>query len=55
MNKYLVPIIKELEMTSEDVDLLLRLNKLDTDDIKKIYTAKYKTYLKLTAKIRTQI
>jgi len=33
-------------MTSEDVDLILRLNKLEEDDIKKVYTTKYKNYVK---------
>ena len=46
MRKYLMPIVKKLELTSDDVDLLLRLNKLEEDDIKKIYTTKYKTMLK---------
>jgi len=46
MRKYLIPIVKKLELTSDDVDLLLRLNKLEEDDIKKIYTTKYKTMLK---------
>ena len=46
MKKYLIPIVKKLELTSDDVDLLLRLNKLEDDDIKKIYTTKYKTMLK---------
>ncbi len=46
MQKYLIPIVKKLELTSDDVDLLLRLNKLEEDDIKKIYTTKYKTMLK---------
>jgi len=46
MKKYLIPIVKKLELTSDDVDLLLRLNKLEEDDIKKIYTTKYKTMLK---------
>ena len=45
MRKYLIPIVKKLELTSDDVDLLLRLNKLEEDDIKKIYTTKYKTML----------
>ena len=46
MDKYLIPLLKKLELTSEEVDLLLRLNKLDEVDIKKIYTAKYKNYVK---------
>jgi hypothetical protein len=46
MQKYLIPIVKKLELTSDDIDLLLRLNKLEEDDIKKIYTTKYKTMLK---------
>jgi hypothetical protein len=46
MKKYLIPIVKKLELTSDDVDLLLRLNKLEEDDIKKIYTTKYKTMMK---------
>jgi len=46
MNKYLIPIVKKLELNSDDVDLLLRLNKLEEDDIKKVYTTKYKNMLK---------
>ena len=46
MRKYLIPIVKKLELTSDDIDLLLRLNKLEDEDIKKIYTTKYKTMLK---------
>ena len=46
MEKYIMPILKEMDMTSEDVDLILRLNKLEEDDIKKVYTTKYKNYVK---------
>lgn len=46
MEKYILPILKQMEMTSEDVDLILRLNKLEEDDIKKIYTTKYKNFVK---------
>jgi hypothetical protein len=46
IKKYLIPILKKMELTSDDIDLLLRLNKLEEDDIKKIYTMKYKTTLK---------
>ena len=44
---YLFPILKKLEMVSDDVDLLIRLNKLDEDDIKKIYTTRFKNTMKL--------
>jgi len=46
MDKYVMPILQEMDMTSEDVDLILRLNKLEEDDIKKIYTTKYKNFVK---------
>lgn len=46
MNEYVIPIIKKLELTGNDIDMLLRLNKLEEDDIKKIYTTKYKNMLK---------
>jgi len=46
MEKYIIPILKQMDMTSEDVDLILRLNKLEEDDIKKIYTTKYKNFVK---------
>jgi len=46
MEKYIIPILKKMDMTSEDVDLILRLNKLEEDDIKKVYTTKYKNYVK---------
>jgi len=41
-----LPILKQMDMTSEDVDLILRLNKLEEDDIKKVYTTKYKNFVK---------
>jgi len=46
MEKYVMSILAQMEMTSEDVDLVLRLNKLEEDDIKKIYTTKYKNFVK---------
>jgi len=46
MEQYILPILKKVDMTSEDVDLVLRLNKLEEDDIKKIYTTKYKNFIK---------
>jgi len=46
MDIYILPILRQMDMTSEDVDLILRLNKLEEDDIKKIYTTKYKNYVK---------
>ena len=50
MEKYILPILKKMDMTSEDVDLILRLNKLEEDDIKKIYTTKYKNFVKGSGK-----
>lgn len=47
MEKYILPVLRNLDMTSEDVDLILRLNKLEEDDIKKIYTTKYKNFVKV--------
>lgn len=52
MQKYIMPVLKDMEMTSEDVDLILRLNKLEEDDIKKIYTTKYKNYVKSNGGIK---
>lgn len=46
MERYLFPILKRLDMTSDDVDLLIRLNKLDDEDIKKVYTTRYKNIVK---------
>jgi SpoVK/Ycf46/Vps4 family AAA+-type ATPase len=46
MMEYIVPIVKKLELKGDDVDMLLRLNKLEDEDIKKVYTTKYKTLLK---------
>ena len=46
MMEFVVPILKRLELKGDDVDMLLRLNKLEDEDIKKIYTTKYKTLLK---------
>ncbi len=46
MEKYILPILRDMDIMSEDVDLILRLNKLEEDDIKKIYTTKYKNFVK---------
>jgi hypothetical protein len=46
MNKYIIPILNNIEITSDSLDLIIRLNKLEESDIKKTYTMKYKNFIK---------
>ena len=48
MNKYIMPILSNIEITSDSLDLIIRLNKLEDCDIKKTYTMKYKNFIKNT-------
>ena len=48
MNKYIIPILSNIEITSDSLDLIIRLNKLEDCDIKKTYTMKYKNFIKNT-------
>lgn len=46
MSKYVLPILNKMDITSDNVDLILRLNKLEEESIKKVYTMKYKSFIK---------
>jgi SpoVK/Ycf46/Vps4 family AAA+-type ATPase len=46
IEKYLLPYLKKYDMTSTDIDLLIRINKFNENDVRKCYTNKYKNQMK---------
>jgi len=43
---YLLPYLKRYDMNSTDIDLLIRINKFNDNDIRKSYTNKFKNQMK---------